>query len=271
MPIKVLIDKLEDVDEAQRGLYKQHETKFVLDLDGIDGHPTVKQLRHENGERRIENSGLKKKYEPLGDRKPEEILALLDRIPELEATVAAQGDPKKIDDLVTARLKTHTAPIERERDNLRTQVVERDGIITTFKTRETQRVIQDAVNKAIAGSKGFEMSAAEDALMLAERIFEVGDDGKVIVKDKAGYTPGIDPAVWLTEIQSKRPHWWGPSQGGGSGGNRNNGGGGNNPWAHDTWNMTEQGKVVRENPARAEQLAKSAGTTVGGLKPVPRK
>ena len=40
-------------------------------------------------------------------------------------------------------------------------------------------------------------------------------------------------------------------------------GGGNppasNPFAKDTWNLTEQGKLFRENPAQARQLAAAAG------------
>lgn len=31
-----------------------------------------------------------------------------------------------------------------------------------------------------------------------------------------------------------------------------------NPWAAETWNLTEQGKLIRENPALAEQLRKAA-------------
>jgi hypothetical protein len=61
--------------------------------------------------------------------------------------------------------------------------------------------------------------------------------------------------------------------GGGSGGSQNNfGTGGTNPWSLDGWNMTKQGQYVRENGVeKAEQMAKSAGTTLGGPKPMPKK
>jgi hypothetical protein len=35
--------------------------------------------------------------------------------------------------------------------------------------------------------------------------------------------------------------------------------GGKNPWSKDSWNMTEQGKIFRENPERAQRLAAEAG------------
>ena len=68
---------------------------------------------------------------------------------------------------------------------------------------------------------------------------EIQDKGLIaprITRDNVGVTPGIDPAVWLSEIQAKRPHWWGEMVGTG-----------------------------------AEQMAKSAGTFIGGGKPLARK
>tara|TARA_R110000796_G_scaffold117736_1_gene230774 strand:- start:16279 stop:17148 length:870 start_codon:yes stop_codon:yes gene_type:complete len=38
------------------------------------------------------------------------------------------------------------------------------------------------------------------------------------------------------------------------------GGGGKNPWSKDSFNLTEQGRLMRENPARAKQLKAAAGT-----------
>jgi hypothetical protein len=87
-----------------------------------------------------------------------------------------------------------------------------------------------------------------------------------------GCTPGIDPVTWFTEILPKRPHWQGPSVGGGAGGNR--GGGsfdGANPWTAESWDMTKQGAMYRQDPAKAAKMAESAGTSIGGAKPKLRK
>ena len=35
-----------------------------------------------------------------------------------------------------------------------------------------------------------------------------------------------------------------------------------NPFAKDSWNLTEQGKLYRENPAQARELAATAGVTI---------
>ena len=44
--------------------------------------------------------------------------------------------------------------------------------------------------------------------------------------------------------------------------NAGGGGGKTNPFAKDTFNLTEQGRLFRENPAQAKTLAAAAGVTI---------
>ena len=75
--------------------------------------------------------------------------------------------------------------------------------------------------------------------------------------DKDGKPIGIDDV--LKPMKEASPHLFKTQQGGGY----NPAGGGNppagNPFAKDSWNMTEQGKLFKENPAQARQLAAAAG------------
>lgn len=75
--------------------------------------------------------------------------------------------------------------------------------------------------------------------------------------DKDGKPIGIDDV--LKPIKEASPHLFKAQNGGGyvpaGGGNPPAG----NPFAKDTWNMTEQGKLFKENPAQARQLAAAAG------------
>jgi hypothetical protein len=128
------------------------------------------------------------------------------------------------------------------------------------------RIVTVAVRGAASKLKVVD-SAVEDVTLLAERLFTIDETGAVVTKDNVGVTPGISADVWLTDMQAKRPHWWGPSQGGGAGGNRGGNSGVTNPWSKDAWNLTEQGRIYKENSGKAEQLAKAAGTTIGGPKP----
>jgi hypothetical protein len=278
MAIKAVVDSLDDVDEKYKDLYTQVGDKFeITGVEDVSGLSSVKALKTENGARRISERKAKEALAPfvafLGDRKLEDVQAMLDRYPELEAAAEGKLDEAKINGIVEGRIKTKLAPVERERDQLKGQITERDKQIEGFTAKERTRTIHDAVREAVGKQQGFQASAIEDVLIQAERMFEITEDGKVITKQDLGVTPGIDAVVWLTEMQVKRPHWWGTTSGGGSRGNNgsNQTPSGNNPFTREHWNMTEQAGLIKTNRSRAEQMAKSAGTKIGGGMPAPAR
>lgn len=78
--------------------------------------------------------------------------------------------------------------------------------------------------------------------------------------DKDGSPIGIEETV--KPLKESSPHLFKAEAGGGYKPN----GGGNppavNPFAKDTYNLTEQGRLLKENPTQAKQLAASAGVTI---------
>lgn len=268
--LEAVMKTLDDVPDPIKELYSERNGQF--ELTGIAGVKTtadVDRLSVALQKERDAHKDTKTKFSVWGDLEYEDVQKQLDRIPELEAAAQGAIDEDKMNELVEGKMKTRLAPIERENNTLKAAVAERDEVIGQFKAKETQRKIQDTVRPVLAEAKVLE-SAQEDALMLAERLFEVReDDGAVVMRDQVGYTPGITVKDWLAEIQSKRPHWWAPSQGGGSGAGSNLGiNSGKNPWAKDTWNLTEQGQVVKEHGLdKAQNLAKQAGSNVGAVHP----
>lgn len=81
--------------------------------------------------------------------------------------------------------------------------------------------------------------------------------------DKEGKPVGVEEAVkpykedttmahLFKQEQQKPPH--NPKDG--------NGGGTSNPFAKDTFNLTEQGRLLKENPAQAKEMAALAGVTL---------
>lgn len=275
MALKAIVDSLEGLDEHVAGLYTQRGDKFELgvEIQGIEGIKTFTDFNRLNEalrKERTDHKTIRERYAPLGELKVEDILSVFDKLPELEAAAAGgKVDDAKIESIVEGRLKSKLSPIERELAAAREENTLLKGTVGQYEQKEIQRTIGDSVRQASSKMKVVD-TAIEDVTLLAERIFTIDESGKVVAKDNVGCTPGISPEVWLNEMQQKRPHWWGPSAGGGAGGSRGGSNFASNPWSAEGWNMTQQGQVYSENPAKAEQMARSAGTTIGGPRPVSK-
>lgn len=270
MTLKAILDSIDDLPEPLKGEYVQKGDKFELQVEGMKTEGDVTRVQEALRKEKNDFKAFKDRYAVLGDRKPEDIVTQLDRIQELEAAAGGKLDDDKINQIVEGRVKQKIAPIERERDQWKTQALEKDKTIEGLTSAERTRKIHDAVRKA-GGAAKITAEAMDDAILLAEKHFEVDESGKVVTKDGAGVTPGIGPDVWFIDLQKTRPHWWGGSSGGGAGGGRGGFDGKTNPFTHENWNMTEQGKLVTADRAKAEQMAKAAGTSIGGPRPQPKK
>lgn len=262
---KAIVDTLDEIPEALQELYSKKGEKYELTgFEGVRTTADVDRVQRLNTSLRDENKTLKAKLVPFDGLDIEEVQAKLDRFEELEAAASGKVDDAKINQMVETRLKTQMAPKDRQIKQLMDENAalkqENDGL----KTSEKRRLVHDAVREAAVELKIVE-TAVEDALYMAERHMEVDDEGRVATKD------GATPKDWLLELQPKRPHWWPPTQGSGGKGSNAAGGFADNPWSADHWNLTAQANVIREKgDAFADRMAKSAGTTVGGPKPVKK-
>ena len=278
MAILAVYDKEEDVPETHKELFTEREGKWELTgVTGIKTEADVTRIQVSLKKERDDHKETKTKLAVWGDLDYDDTRGKLDKYPELEAAAADKIDEAKMQELVENRVKsqlnTHTAPLKQQVDSLTS---ERD-LLATANTEllgeKRTRTIHDKVRGDLNTAKVIP-EAHEDALMLADRIFEIREeDGMIVTRDQVGVTPGITPDIWLSEIKNRRPHWWAPSQGGGAGGGFNGPGNtGDNPFTHDNWNLTKQGEILKaEGAEKAEQLAKAAGTTVGGTRPTAPK
>ena len=276
MPLLAIHDKLDDIPEPYRELYTEKNGKYeVTGITGIKTQADVDRVHTSLVKERDDHKSTKDKLAVWGDMNHEETQTKLDRLPELEAAAEGKWDEAKIEEVTTKRVEgvinSRLAPLQRQ---VVTLTKERDDFKTvndSLSGEKRTRTIHDSVRKHLT-EKQVIVEAHEDALMLADRIFEIREeDGSVVTRDSVGVTPGVGADVWLSEIQEKRPHWWLPSQGGGGkGGPGGGGGGGENPWTHENWNMTAQGEIIKtRGREKADQLAKAAGTSVGGVRPTP--
>lgn len=79
--------------------------------------------------------------------------------------------------------------------------------------------------------------------------------------DKDGQPIGVDDII--KPIKTSSPHLFKVDQGGGYNPAGGQGAGGtNNPWKKESYNLTEQGRILKTDPAQAKQLAAAAGITL---------
>jgi hypothetical protein len=271
-PLSVVMEKKEDIPEMYQELFQEQGGKFVLTgITGIKTQADVERVQASLQTEREAHKKTKERLRPFVEYSDEQIKAAqewIDKRAELEATLEAAGkvNDETINKIVETRITSRLAPVERAKTEIETKYNEALKQVAVLAEEKRIRFIHDAVREARPDSKYVE-DAEPDILMVAERMLQVGEDGKITTKEGVGVTPGLTPKEWLVEMMPKRKHWWPATEGGGAPGNRGTQGYSNNPWSETYWNKTEQAKIVRDDPQRAELMAKAAGVTIDAVRP----
>lgn len=257
MPLKLTIPKLEDVAEPLRAAYRQRTDGegFILDVEG----GVVPKATHD--EFRQTNVTLKKKLEAFGDLTPEQLQELRDGQETLKGELEKARKGKDVD--AEARIKAVQDGLQKKLD-----VAEKTA--GEFKSR-LETVLIDGEVARIAAEVGAHPTAITDIATRVRPRFKVGGDNKPYAIDAQGNKVfgedgnplGIDGAV--RQLTKQAPHLFKSSSGGGAsnssaGGGRSTAAG--NPWAKDSWNVTEQMKAIKADKADASRLAAEAGQKI---------
>lgn len=254
-----------EVPTAFKSLYTEQNGAWALTgVVGMKTQDDVNSVMSALNKERNDRKALAAKYAPLGDREVSTILADLDRIPALEAG-AKGSDAEAIEAQVAARVEQATAPLKRDITTLTTERDDLNTQVQGFQQANTLRTVSDSLRSAATKAKVLP-EAIDDIVALGQGLFEAGDNGVIAKTDLKGVTAGIAPEVWLTEIKRSKPYFFPATQGAGGRGGQG-GQGGTNPFSKENWNMTEQGRLVNSDRALAEQMAKNAGTHIGGPMP----
>jgi hypothetical protein len=270
---------LDGVDKAYHPLYTQKEGKYVLtgvkgytpeDREKVTGLHNALKAERTNASTAV--NALKPWKTLFGDKKPEDIQTQLDRIEELEAASSGKFDEAELEKRALARATAATKPLERKLNEAAEQLKElgekatkAEQRVAEFEAKERRALLHGAIAKAALDSHAEPWSYGEGGGLLAvcEGVLEVTEEGKIVSKDGCGYPSGLTVAQLLLQIQPKQPGFWPPSKGGGAGNGRGAGGGaGKNPFAKDSFNYTEQARLLQSNPDLAKQYAAAAGVTL---------
>lgn len=169
--IPMTVDSIDAVPEAQRGLYKEANGKFVLDVDGYEdpvGLKSALQAERQNAKTATQQAAA---WKALG-KTPEEIQALVD------AQAAAEAD-KLGKSGEWDKLKTQMA------DQHRTELGKKDERIGALTKSLERRLIDADATAAIAAAKGVPLLLLPH-VRASVKVIEENGDFKVQVVDAAG-------------------------------------------------------------------------------------
>ena len=171
-----------------------------------------------------------------------------------EAKLIAAG---KVDEVLNKRTERMKEAHGKELARLQAQLEAANERAGKF----TNSVLGDAI-RAAGSDAGIHKTAFEDAIARARAAFEINDDGEAVAKDGVFGKDGkpLTLKEWFDDMKDKAAHWFPAPQGGGLGGGK--AAGQKNPFAKETWNMTEQGQLYKTNPDLARNLAAQAGVPI---------
>lgn len=283
--LKTVYEKQEDIPEGYGELYVEKSGKWELTaIEGVKTQADIDRLNAALAKERNDHKAAKEKLQKFGEVDPDSIPVMQEQLNEANArlaTLTAEGkiDESKLQERINAAVTSAVGPIQRDKQALERKLEAE----AKAKEAEAQKVaalensikqerIRNTIRDAAIAAKVLP-TAIDDAVLVGERMFDFTDDGRLITKNDAGVTPGLDPKEWAKDMMEKRPHWWPASVGGGS---RGAGGspstGKDNPWSAEGWNVTRQGQVLREQGvAKAGEMAARVGSKVGATRPPAQK
>jgi hypothetical protein len=267
--LKVVLndEDIEGLDEALRGHYTQsRDGSWHLDAEGIDEHPTVQGLKRTlkkfrdvepNADRlaaRMQEA--ERLRETLGEMEPDDIQAKLQRLEELEQ---AGGDATAIQEKLEAQKAALEKRYGKEVETREQALASRDGFIRKL-------LIENALDQALAKAEVIEAYRPAVKALMKERgprVIQEGEEYRAVFDTELGEADVMTYVEKWAREDDEAKHYLPASgnQGTGAGSGRGGtGGNASNPYKKgDTFNMTEQARLERENPALAKQLAAAAG------------
>jgi hypothetical protein len=210
MALKTVLESLDGVDDAVKNLYSETDGKFILQVEGVDAHPDVANLK--NAYERVKAD----KAAALQER--DAFKAKLSAVPDdFDPEKWGKLKDGKPDEAALIKLRQE---LEAERDQFKSAADEANAKLGRF---AVERDLGDALNSAGINDPALVQGARA---LLASKV-KTGEDGRAIVETDMGPLPlGEYTKKWAA---GEGKSFVTPPTGGGRGGNDGAVGGGKNP------------------------------------------
>lgn len=234
--LKTVLDTLDGVDDAVKPFYTETDGKFILQVDGVDSHPEVANLKSAYERTKADRDAARQERDAAK--------AAAAAIPDdFDAEKWAKLKDGKADEAALIKLRQ---TLEAERDEWKGKF---EAERNTSLRNALDRDLTDALNGAGVTNPAF----AKAARTMLSGDVKIGDDGKPFVETDMGPMPLVDHVKRWAAGEGK--DFVTPAQGGGAKGGKGDGN------ASKKWgDMTSAEKVAlhRENPEEYQRV-KQAG------------
>ena len=255
MALKFKYRTKEEIPTEHLAFYAERDGAWQLDAEGATDKAKLDEFRDHNNALKKERDELMKRFEGID---PEEVRKLAEEKRKLEE--AQQLKAGEVDKVVENRIKGLKADWDKQVAGLTAEREALHGRLTAIQI--DQGVITAATKR------GLRPTALTDITSRARTVFKLVKgtpcafeaDGQAVKYGRDGITP-MTLEEWVDMQVSEAPHLFESNAGGGAAGN-GSGGAGNkavmNPFRKETWNLTEQMKLLKTDPALAARLKAAA-------------
>jgi hypothetical protein len=232
--LKTVLESLDGLDEALKAHYSEKDGQFVLQVEGVDAHPDVANLRNAYERTKADREAARQERDEWKKK--------AGNIPE-------DFDPEKWEKLKDG--KADEAKLVQLRQDYEAQIEEWKGKAQTAEQRAVQSAIDRDLTDALSAAGVTKPAFAKAARQMLAPLVKMGDDGVPVVETDMGpMAPAEYVKRWAAD--EGRDFVTMPSGGGATGGN---GTGGSKKWSD--MNPAEKVALRRENPEEYDRLKQS--------------
>lgn len=229
MPLKTVVDTLDGLDEAVQSLYTETENGYVLDVEDVDAHPSVANLKSAYERTKADREAARKEREAMK--------AKLDAIPE-------DFDPEKWAEIAKGAKKSDSDELVKLREKLEAEKGDWQKKYEAEVSRNRQMAVERTLDTALTEQGITNPAYLKAARALISSSVQVNESGEPIVDTDMGPIPLAEHVARWVAGEGKA--FVTPASGGGAKGNDSGAKAGGSKKAKD---MTdgEKGVFIREN------------------------
>lgn len=279
--LKAVVEKLDDIPESLHAEYilDDKDKKYYLDLDdSFRTHSKITPLSNTLGTLKEEAKQLKTTIEELRGKTeglPDDFdpNKYRDIVEELENLKKDPGNGDRVQELADLKknYEDRIKNLEQRNNREHADKVEKlNGHVRKLQSVLDNKTAGDELTSALVavGVKPELLKAAKAMLRTVVKVVVENDteERRAVVDTDLGEVDVRNYIETWARSEEGKP-FIRQVEGGGAEGSGGRAALGKNPFSHEGWNVTEQGRLVIADPQRAQKLAAAAGTSLGGMRP----